>query len=251
MARVMGGAVMRWMVALVVCVIASAFNEDAAAQINIDTLGHGVAWQLFFSPGSASTVTGTVFETSGRPVAQALVLLRATNFATLTDSLGRFQITPGNAGRFELEIASIGYLSTMGSILLPPDYSAFVTVVLRERGPRLCGLVAGSPYRRTHDLNIEVVDSLSGEPPAGPVTLRLVQGDSIREHTRTLHGENPGGRVIGPGLSIRTFGRHDIEIRAAGYEVWRREGVDLWLMDDCYPQPSNNSYVARLVPRRP
>ena len=233
---------------LALCATA-AYSEAAYAQIRTDTIGGGIAWQLYSAADSA-LITGVVFETSGATLKGALVSLKGTGIGTITDDHGRFRFRSPSPGAFEMEVASVGYRSVVDSILLPPGYGVFATAVLPQGVLELCGLVVTSPYVRADDLNIEVVDSVSGETPTALVTLRVVHGDSVWERSRTLGESEPGGRFIGLGRPITSFGSHDLEIRVAGYEVWRREGIELWLIDRCYPRLHNNSHIAKLVPLR-
>jgi hypothetical protein len=236
----------KWATRFAICATV-ACTQSASAQISLDTIGGGMSWQLYPAPDAPTIFTGVIFETSGATLKGALVSLKGTEIGTVTDDRGRFRLRLPGPGMFAVEIRSLGYRSVVDSILLPPDFAIFATAVLRHGVPGLCGLVGNSPYFRADDLNIEVVDSLTGDPPPTTVTIRVIQGDSVWERSRKLRSE-PGGRVIGLGRPITTFGKHDLEIRAAGYEVWRQEDVELWLIEGCYPRLRNNSHVAKLAP---
>lgn len=112
---------MRLMGLTVVLMLAS--TGVARAQIPVDSIGRGVAWQLQ-GTGSPGVIRGVVFSSSGEPLAGALVGAQVTTgarFGVIADAEGRFELELPRGGRVELTIQSIGYRAVRDTLVVPED----------------------------------------------------------------------------------------------------------------------------------
>ena len=219
----------------------------ASAQIRPDTMGSGIAWRLVPESG-ISRVSGRVVTVTGDPLPSAMVVIGTDRLKVLTDSAGAFEVRIPTPGDWRIEATLLGYGTALDSLRIPPGFSVFVVAVLPEFRIPLCGLRFFGAGYLPDDLNIKVVDAVTGEVPAGEATLRLEHGDSVWERTSTLGALPATPGIIGLGRRITTYGSHDIEVRVPGYMPWRLEDVELWLIDDgCDPMLTNNTHDARLV----
>lgn len=221
--------------------------QPVSSQGNDDKAGQAIAWQV--QPAAdPRVVSGIVFAASGEPLRGAQVHLTDTNIGALTGLDGQFQLRAPAAGAWQLQIQFIGYDAARETIQVPTDAGVFVTAVLRHFDYPLCALIVCGGGSGCKDLNIVVVDSITGVAPNAPVQFRVQHEDSvwIRQFRTEALGPHQG---VGLGMPITSPGEYDIEVTAAGYHPWRREDVELSLPDVCHPVLRNRDHIVRLVPR--
>lgn len=232
------------------CLAAILTATATSGQIRADTMGSGIAWRLVPESG-ISRVSGRVVTVTGDPLPSAMVAIGTDRLGVLTDSVGAFEVRIPGPGDWRIEATLIGYRTALDSLRIPPGFSAFVIAVLPEFKVPLCELRFFGAGYRLDDLNIKVVDAVTGEVPAGEAMLRLEHGDSVWERTFMLGAPPATSGIIGLGRRITSFGSHDIEVLVPGYMPWRLEDVELWLIDDgCDRMLTNNVHDARLVRSR-
>ena len=95
------------------------------ARVNLE-LAEGDAGQAA-APGA---VHGTVADSAGRPVADALVLLDGATVQARTDSAGAFRLAGVPAGTQSLEVRQVGLAPARRSVSVPPGDTARVSLVL-------------------------------------------------------------------------------------------------------------------------
>lgn len=60
-------------------------------------------------PGLAFTLSGTVTDSAGAPIAEAKIVVQEANRSTLTDAAGRFRLTDVPEGTYGVSVAAIGF----------------------------------------------------------------------------------------------------------------------------------------------
>ena len=103
-------------------------------------LGVAVGLYLFVScfPGHAATITGWVLDARTRqPLPGATVGLRTTNFFTITDRNGNYQLTNLPAGDYDLLITFVGYMPRSEHIRLTADQTLVRNANLAEQAGNL------------------------------------------------------------------------------------------------------------------
>lgn len=233
------------------CLAAILTATAVSGQIRVDTMGAGIAWRLVPESGMPR-VSGRALTVTADPLQSALVAVGTSRLGALTDSVGAFEVHIPGPGDWRIEVTLIGYSTALASLRIPPGFSAFVIAILPEFKVPLCGLRFFEPGYRPDDLNIKVVDAVTGEIPDAEATLRLEHGDSVWERAVKLGARQARSGIIGIDRPITSYGLHDIEVIVPGYVPWRLEDVELWLIDGgCDPTLTNNAHDARLVRKSP
>ena len=220
--------------------------RSVSSQESDDKAGQAIAWQV--QPAATPrVVSGIVFGASGDRLHGAQVTLTHSNVGALTDEHGRFHLEAPSAGVWELQVQIIGHYAARDTIHVPDDAAVFVTAVLRYFSAPLCGNIICGGGSGCKDLNIVVVDSVTGAPPNALVQLRVEHEDSVwvRQFQMDTSMAHQG---VGLGMPITIAGDYDIEVTAPGYQRWRRVDVALSLPDGCHPVLRNRRHMIRLVP---
>ena len=107
-----------------------------------------VLWFLSGNAGAQVLVKGLVLQESG-PVAGATVNL--AGISTITDSAGKFQVTPKDAGRYQLSVSAIGFEPVVHTLRLQPGEQKELTIHLQFHNASLDAIVVTGtmkPVRR-------------------------------------------------------------------------------------------------------
>ena len=180
--------------------------------------------------GQGRTVTGTVADEKGNPLAGATVRVKGSSGGVNTDGQGKFSLTaPENAS--ELEVSFVGYATQavrIGSamrVVLQPTRSALDEVVVVGYGTQkrkdVTGSVASVKGGAIKDLpvtsitaalqgraaGVEVIDN-SGQP-GGPTPEIIIRGVSSLHQPAPLYIVD-GVRVPGDNINIQDIATVDI-----------------------------------------
>jgi hypothetical protein len=90
-----------------------------------------------FSPPAATgleaqtgILTGTVVNTSGQPVANAFVTIRASNRSGITNARGQYSFQNVPAGEQEVQVSSLGYRTTVQTVMIQAGQTATLDFTL-------------------------------------------------------------------------------------------------------------------------
>lgn len=243
----------QWLVTLVAVLVLPLSSRDLAAQGSVEAWGNGVAWRVS-DEVPAGTISGLVLSPEGMPLEGASISVVGRQMRVGSDPDGRFTLSPPFAGDWELEIWHSRFGPVGATIAVPWDYGVFVAVILQQRRGihGLCDRLIVRRRGSSHDddLNIQVVDSVTGIPPETTIEVRVEHESGVWVNRVHLDlDRNPYG-YVGLGRPIDTEGLHYIEVSAVGYRTWRVEDVELRLMPGCRPMLLNRDYEVRLVPIR-
>lgn len=82
----------------------------------------------------SGSIAGTITDFSGHALANANIIIQASNQATVSDSSGAFRLSPVAPGSVKLRVQCIGREpTTVHNVLVPPGRTTFITVRLAER----------------------------------------------------------------------------------------------------------------------
>lgn len=225
---------------------------DLAAQGSPEGWGSGVAWRVS-GQLPRGTISGLVLSSGGNPMEGVSVSLSGAAGGALTDSDGYFLLSPPSAGDWDLQIQRIGFRAIEETLTVPWDHGVFVSILLQTDAIHgICDNPIVRPGGSTEDddLNIQVLDSVTGAPPETTIEVRVEHETGLRVNRVKLEpGQNPYG-YVGLDQAIETEGLHSIEVSAPGYHPWRVEDVELRLVPGCRPKLLNRDHEARLVPVR-
>lgn len=129
-------------------------------------------------PPQPKTISGTVTDSTGTPLAGVTVRIKGTNQATATDRSGKFTLTSVPSAS-TLTFTLIGYHS---SEVNSADESTF-TIVLKTASALLEEAVAKGYYTTSKLLNTGSVSSVSGE---------VIHNQPVSDPLMTLQGQIPG-----------------------------------------------------------
>jgi hypothetical protein len=236
--------------AVVLGLAVAAFPPGAAAQENQLEFGRPIAWRALLE-GTPYEVSGVVHDVDGRPLEGAQVELVGTQSRGLTDAEGRFRFLAPGQGDWPIRVQLLGYRPAVDTLRIRGPRRVQVMAMLETLALSVCANVVCPGRAGCDDLNIAVVDSVTGAPPDAVVTVK-VEGDSlVRRHSERLSSsDGMGMNIVGSGGRIDRPGYYTIEVTASGYEPWGVEKQWLELTNPCRPHLLGGRLEARLVPVR-
>lgn len=132
---------------------------------------------------SQTTITGTVKDGKGTPVAGASVVPKDAKKGTSTDTSGLFSIKT-NPGGF-LIITAVGFADTTISI----NYQRNIAVILQQKANTLNTVVVSSPQNQPNQSSNEVINQQNVQN-----TLEdYARSEEMGAGVKTFSGNNPGG----------------------------------------------------------
>lgn len=142
---------------------------------------------LVVAPG----ILGTVRDTSGKPLANAQIVVSVVNRVLQSDAKGEFQIRGLAAGVYHIDVSLIGYAPQHAVVTLPESGDDVrLDIVLRRSSLRLTGVIVTAAPTGTDPLSVtQATVELSGK------NLALNMGGSVAQ---TLASE--------PGMAMRYNG---------------------------------------------
>ena len=149
----------------------------------------------------AGTISGTITDSAGEPIAGAAVLVRGTTFSAWTDARGRYTIANVPAGSHTVEASRLGYASVARTVTVTDGSVTTVDLSLDVTAVELEGMTVTSASRRTE----KITDA--------PATINVITAKTIAEYPSgvgELAARQKGvdyvrAGVAGPGLNIRGF----------------------------------------------
>lgn len=138
---------------------------------------------------------------NGEPVSFANVVIWNTIEGTVTDSLGRFEITEVAPGSYRLQASFIGYKPTVTAEFGISNKDIFFPIELEESSENLQEVsIVASPFRKTAE---------------SPLGLRVI---GFKEIEKSAGGNRDISRVVQsfPGVASTTAFRNDLMVRGGG-----------------------------------
>lgn len=215
--------------ALVVVVAEVGMAAEVLAQLPSAASPPSSAVLVASSAVPSRQLVGIVIDAaSGRPVKLGRVDLVGTMLRAHTDSSGRFSIQDLPDGPLTASVRSPGYDSLRVTFTPTRGIGVVARFELRAVPIRECGLIVSASDGITGSVVVEVRDVLTGRAPDSPVALRVSRSGATYWDTRRDPSESPAVRLAagqGPGPFT-------IEVAAAGFASWSRDGV-VGMLDEC------------------
>lgn len=152
------------------------------------------------------TISGSIRSAKGDAVANATVILKNTNYSTIGDSTGNFQLKNIKVGSYELRVSAVGYQQETRTINLSGDVA--INIILKENVQQL------------KDVNIQA----GKEGTFGITRLKSVEGTTINA------GKKSEVVVLGD-ITANTASNNARQIYAkvAGLNIWESDGAGIQL----------------------
>jgi outer membrane receptor protein involved in Fe transport len=107
---------------------------------------------------SNGSLSGIIQDDNGEPVVGATVVLLGTNYATITNTTGRYQLNNVTAGNYTLEVRFVGYERAQTTVTVTAGQNTEASPKLQESAVVLSGLVVTAQKREqvTQDVPVAI-----------------------------------------------------------------------------------------------
>jgi len=171
-----------------------------------------------FAQQPTQTIRGMVVdEASNRPLPYATVGLQNTSFGTTTDSLGNFTLRNIPIGRYDINIAFIGYEPVViREIKLTSSKEVFLNITMKENASTLDEIVIRPKVNKEQPLNAMAT-----------VSARML---SVEEAQRYAGGFDDPARLVSAFAGVSSnVGNNAIVVRGNSPQSlqWKLEGIEI------------------------